>query len=124
MGNGSNITTINVENIPCYCSIGIHDEEKKMGQRLFVSLNVSIESSKVAQTDNVSDTLNYVDLYNIVQNTGKLKSHNLIECLGEKIANQILKIDLVKNVKVKIRKPHIPFEEFSGEVSIELQRSK
>ena len=27
------LTTINVENIPCYCAIGIDNEEKKLGQK-------------------------------------------------------------------------------------------
>ena len=118
------ITTINVEKIPCYCSIGIDNEEKKLGQKLAVDVYVDIDSSSAVNSDNVKSTFSYVDIYRIVQDIGKSKSHSLIETLAEEIVNELLKQSLVQKVKVKVHKPHIPYPEFQGNVSVEVERKK
>ena len=118
------VTTINVENIPCYCSIGIHDEEKKMGQKLFIDVHLDTDSSQVIISDDVKDTISYVDIYKTIQKIGQAKSHSLIEVLANEIATTLSKHPLVLRVKVKVRKPHIPFPEFEGDVSVEVEREK
>ena len=122
--NTKKITIINVENIPCYCSIGIHSEEKKMGQNLIIDVRLKIASSLAVSTDSIENTLSYVDVYNVVQEVGKSRSYSLIEVLGEEIAETLLKHPLVLEAKIKVHKPHIPFPNFRGDVSIEVERTK
>ena len=124
MATSKNTTTINIENIPCYCSIGIHDEEKKMGQRLLVCVSIDIDSSKVIHSDDVKDTLSYVDVYSQIQTICKSKSYSLIEVLADDIACTLLKNPLALKVKLCICKPHIPFRDFQGNVSVEIERTK
>ena len=113
-----------VEQIPCYVSIGIHDEEKKMGQKLLIDVIVEIDSSKAIKSDDIKNTINYVDIYNTVQKVGKLKSYSLIETLAESILEAIIIHPSVKSAKIKVHKPHIPFPEFQGNVSVEVERTK
>ena len=82
-------TRINIEQMPCYCSIGMHDEEKKMGQRLLVDVYVDIFSDGAVKTDDIKDGLSYVDVYSLVQKIAKAKSHSLIETLANEIADEI-----------------------------------
>lgn len=119
-----NITTINVENIPCYCSIGIDEKEKKTGQKLLIDVYASIESLLLKKSDNINDTLSYVEIFRTVQRVAQSKSHSLIETLAEDITSALLNHKLVIKTKVKIRKPHIPFPEFHGDVSVEVEREK
>ena len=118
------ISRINVENIPCYTKIGCGEQEKELGQRLLMDVHVDVDSSRLTSSDNVNDTLSYVEIHKIVQEIGKSKSHSLIEALAEDIGNEILKHPLVKSVKIKIHKPHIPYPEFQGNVSVEIERKK
>lgn len=118
------ITTINVENIPCYCSIGIDEKEKKTGQRLLIDVHANIESASLTKSDNINDTLSYVEIFRTVQRVAQSKSHSLIETLAEDIASALLDHDLVMKTKIKITKPHIPFPEFHGDVSVEVEREK
>lgn len=118
------ITTINVENIPCYCSIGIDSEEKKLGQKLIIDVSVDVDSSSAVSTDSVSETLSYVDIYKTVQEVGSSKPHSLIETLAEEIADAFLVNPIVSKVKIKIHKPHIPYPDFQGNVSVEVTREK
>ncbi len=124
MSTDKKITKININDIPCYCSIGIASEEKKMGQELIVDVAIEIDSTKVCKSDDVSDTVSYVDVYNIVQKTGQSKSFSVIEFLAEELASNILKLSLIISVKVKVHKPHIPYKDFQGNVSVEVERRK
>ena len=87
MSTNEKTTKINILNIPCYCSIGIDPEEKKMGQELVIDINLEIDSTKVSKTDNVSDTVSYVDVYKIVQKVGQSKSFSVIVSLAEEVAS-------------------------------------
>lgn len=120
----SKIATVNVENVPCYCSIGVHDEEKKMGQKLLVDAYVDIDLSKAINSDNILDALSYVDVYKCIQRIGQSKSHSLIEVIADKVAETLLEYPLVVKARVRIHKPHIPFPEFHGDVSVEVERNK
>ncbi len=115
---------ININDIPCYCSVGIATEEKKMGQKLIVSVNLEIDSTKLAKTDAIEDTVSYVDVYKIVQQIGQSKSFSLIEFLAEELVSGILQMPLVLSAKVKVCKPHIPYKDFQGNVSVEVERRK
>lgn len=118
------VTTICVESIPCYCSIGIDSREKNLGQKLMINVSACIDSSCAVSLDNVENTLSYVDIYKIVQEVAKSKPHSLIETLGEEIADALLKAAVVQKVKIKVHKPHIPYPEFQGNVSVEVEREK
>ena len=122
MSANTKTTKININNIPCYCSVGIALEEKKMGQQLFVDVTIEIDSTKVSKTDNIGDTVSYVDVYKIVQKVGQSKSFSVIEFLAEELASNILKLPLMISVKVKVYKPHIPYPEFQGNISVEVER--
>ena len=124
MSTDKKITKINIIDIPCYCSIGTASEEKKMGQKLIVDIAIEIDSTKVSKTDSVSDTVSYVDIYDIVQKVGQSKSFSVIESLVEELASNILQLPLIILAKVKVYKPHIPYKGFHGNVSIEVERRK
>jgi len=117
------ITTINISNIPCYCPVGIDPQERKLGQKLFIDVHLEVSSYRAVSTDDVKDTVSYVDVYKAVQEIGK-KPHSLIETLAEEIATTFLKHHLVLKTKIIVRKPHIPYKDFYGDVSVEITREK
>ena len=124
MNTKKKIIKINVENIPSYCSIGIHDEEKKMGQKLLIDASIDADLSRAVYSDDVKDTLSYTDIHKAVQKICKSKSHSLIEVLADEIAEAFLKHPLILKAKIKVHKPHIPFPDFQGDVSVEVEREK
>lgn len=117
-------TKINVANIPCFCRVGIDPQERKLGQRLLIDVSLDIDSTKLTKSDDINDTISYVDIFKIVQDVGQAKSYSLIEVLAEKLATSFLKNTLVIKVKLKVHKPHIPYEDFQGNVSVEVERSR
>ena len=122
MKQAQQIITINIENIPCYCSIGIDDEEKKMGQELKIDVSFDIDPSNVISSDKLNDTVSYTDVFDTIQKVSKSKPYSLIEVLTENIASNLLQNPKILRVRVKTRKPHIPFPGFQGDVSVEIER--
>ena len=124
MSTSNKTTTINVRNIPCYCSIGIDVEEKKLGQKLLIDVHLDINSAGVVKSDNIGNTFSYVDIYKTVQKVGKSKPHSLIEALAEDIASSLLEHPIALKAKIIVYKPHIPYPDFQGSVSVEVERTK
>src|SRR5437762_640324 len=102
-------TRINVKQIPCYCAIGCGEKEKEIGQKLLIDVWVDVLSDNFLGTDNVKDSISYVEIYKAVQQVGKSKPYSLIEVLAEDLAKSILLFTAVHNVKVTVHKQHIPF---------------
>ena len=102
---------------------GVYTEERAKGQRFIVDVKLSLELKGIK--DDLTKTANYADIAHLVVRHIKGDPVNLIESLGEAIADEILKdFALVNKVKVKVHKPDAPINlEFSDViVSIEKQR--
>jgi len=67
---------------------GCLESEKKYGGEYLVDFKCSYDISKAALTDNLDDTLNYADIYEIVSEQMSQPS-NLLENVAAKILNAI-----------------------------------
>ena len=65
--------TIKIRNIRVYAYHGCLIEEGKIGSDYRVDLTVKADLSKSAQTDNLSDTVDYVHLNKIVKEEIKIE---------------------------------------------------
>lgn len=116
-----------VKNILCYANIGVGDRERDIGQRLSIDLEAFLDLSTAGKTNELSDTVSYVELSKSVSKTclDKSKTYKLIEYLGSEICGNIFSdFSCIAAVKLTIRKPHIPDSEFNGEASIEIFRDR
>ena len=86
---------------------GVMKHEWSHEQQFLVDIIVDFDTSIGAKTDNLTDTLNYVHLCEIAQNTIKGASVYLVEKLATSIAEQILQDKRVIEVTVTIRKPTV-----------------
>lgn len=102
--------------------IGWYEEERESGVELLISVKAQL--AKTGGNDNLSDTLDYVSLVNIVNEQSSIETH-LLETLAERIIENIfqLKPNLVCSVYVMIEKPHIPHPSYAGQAcGIELEK--
>ncbi|MEK5495615.1 dihydroneopterin aldolase [Bacillus sp. FSL M8-0077] len=104
---------------------GVFAEENKLGQRFRVDLTASLDLSKAGQTDDLNETINYAELYNVCKNIVEGNPVNLVETLTERIANQVLKdFPTVQECTVKVIKPDPPIPGHYQSVAIEMTRSR
>ncbi len=101
---------------------GVFAEEKAMGQKFVIDVELSLDLRKAGTADDISQTPNYADLYAIVKNITTQRTFNLIEALAEAIAQEILSIYRVDRVRVRVRKPHAPISGIFDYMGCEIVR--
>jgi dihydroneopterin aldolase len=104
---------------------GVFEEERKLGQRYYIDLELELDLQAAGLTDDLTQTVNYAEVHVTVKNIVETKSFKLIEALGEHIASALLDTYTVINaVTVKVTKPHPPFDIHFQGVTVELRRTR
>ncbi len=87
---------ISIEGIKVFAYHGHLQEEKVLGGHFIVNVWVNVDTSAVEKTDNLNDTVDYVQIIEIVKKDMSLRS-NMIEVPAKRIVDSILKLDKVQN---------------------------
>ncbi|MGV8979845.1 2-amino-4-hydroxy-6-hydroxymethyldihydropteridine diphosphokinase [Clostridium sp.] len=115
---------IYIKDLEVFANHGVFKEEKKLGQRFLISLELFLSLREAGVTDDLTKTVHYGELCQLVEEEFKKESYDLIEKATEKIAEFILlKYDLVDRVKVKIKKPWAPIGKPLKYAAVEVDRS-
>ncbi|MEI6381385.1 MAG: dihydroneopterin aldolase [Cyanobacteriota bacterium ELA615] len=117
------VDIIEISNLRCYGYVGYFPEEKVLGQWFEVNARISYDLARAGQTDQLTDTLNYAQVIELIKEKIAKSQFALIERLAQVIAQDILEIPLVTEVKLKLTKLSPPIADFSGQVSVEITRS-
>lgn len=104
---------------------GVLKAEKELGQRFEVDVLVSADLSKAGKTDSISDTVNYVKIFDIVKTSVEGPPKNLVEAVAEEIAEKVLnKLPKAQDVRVKVVKPHVALPGVCDAIGVEIFRSR
>ena len=109
---------IAVEGIKVYAYHGCLKEEGLIGANYTVDVLMETDFTAAAQTDDLAQTVDYVSVYQIVENQMAIRS-NLIEHVGQRIANELKgTFPHVRNLEVKVTKLNPPMNGNVEKVSI------
>ena len=112
---------VHVNGIRAYAYHGCMDEEKAIGQEYQVDIRVYTDFGKSVQSDQLDDTVDYVDVHNIVRREMAVRS-KLIEHVAWRIGTGIkAEIKSVDHVWVKVTKFNPPIGGQSDSVAVELE---
>lgn len=107
-----------VEGIKLYAYHGCLEEEAKIGANYIVDVTLETDFTLAAKTDDLSKTIDYVIVYNIVKKQMSERS-KLIEHVGLRIVNELKKeFSGLKKVEVKVTKLNPPMNGNVERVSI------
>ena len=107
---------ITVEGIRLYAYHGHLPEEAKLGGHFIVNVWVTADTSEVEKTDNLEDTVDYVKIIGIVKEQMAVRS-NTIEHSAKRIANAILFLNKLQQVKVEVEKIAHPIDAAFDKIS-------
>ena len=111
---------IEVNGIKLYAYHGCLKEEGVIGGHYVVDVTIDTDFSVAAETDDLSNTVDYVDVNRIVTEEMAIRS-KLIECVGRRIVEKIKALDNVANVTVKVTKLSPPINGDVNNVAIIIQ---
>ena len=109
---------IKLTDIRLYAYHGCLEEEKKIGIDYTVNLKSNSDLGLPANSDDLNDAVDYVSLYQIVEEEMAVRS-KLLENVADRIVRRILKsMSTVQKVWVMVSKQNPPMGGDVGEVSI------
>lgn len=104
---------------------GVFTEENRLGQRFYVDLTIELDLRDAGKSDDLNDTINYADLYELCKKIVEGKPFKLVEALTEKIASEALvNFQQISQITVKVVKPDPPIPGHYDSVAIEMTRSR
>ncbi len=113
--------TIKVNNIRTFSYHGCLLEEGKIGSDYRVDLEIKTDLRKSAETDNLHDTVDYVQLNTIVVEEMAIRSH-LLEHVAHRIITRIFaELPQVSRTKVLVSKLNPPIGGDVESVTIEME---
>ena len=69
-----------LKNMAFYGYHGNLDSEKSQGQRFYVDVEIKTDLTKPGQTDVLEDSINYVEVYDMVASIMTLRTYRSIDC--------------------------------------------
>lgn len=116
---------IRLTGVKLYAYHGVLDAEREIGQYFIVDVILHTDLRKAGQSDDVKDTINYAEVYDIVEEIVKSEPVNLIEHLAEKIITKLFdKFNKAQKLEVKVTKPSPPINGTYQDVSVDLFRER
>lgn len=113
---------INVNNIRLYAYHGCLPAEEIIGGEYVVDVKIKTDFSLAEKNDDLSKTVDYCDVYEIVKREMKIRS-KLIEHVARRIADSLKKeIRKIEKVKVRLTKIAPPVHGAVESVSVEVIR--
>lgn len=114
-----------VKDFEIFANHGVFGEEKVLGQKFIVSLELEVSTREAAITGDLTKSVHYGELCHKIEKEIQKESYDLIETVAEKIGEFVLiQYPLVKGVKVNLKKPWAPILRHLDYVAVEIYRKR
>ena len=122
--NIDSMSTISIENMDFYAFHGCFDEESKIGTHFRVDLLLEVNTEVAQKSDNIDDTLNYLEVYQTVKVQMMIASH-LLEHVADRIGEALLlRFPAINSLTVKVSKMNPPLGGHIGAVALAIEKRR
>jgi len=91
-----------------YAFHGVMEQERIVGNTFIVNLKLDVDLSKASETDDLSDTINYAEIYDIVKAEMEIPS-KLLEHVAGRILQRIkTEFPVIEKIKIRLAKERPP----------------
>ncbi len=98
------MSLISLNGMEFFAYHGCFDEEQIIGTNFIIDLEIETDTSKSEESDKLSDTLNYQEVYLLVKKEMEQNS-KLLEHVGKRILNSLTsQFNMIDKAKIKISK--------------------
>lgn len=115
---------IHLRGLEFYAYHGLLPEERTLGQKFLVDMDIFLNLQTAGKSDKVEDTVSYAEVYSIIKKYMLGEPVNLLENLAERIACQVLAGFSCAAVRIEIHKPQAPVPGVFRDISVEIWRKK
>ena len=103
-----------------YAHHGCFVQERAIGTHFTVDLSFTTDTSRAELSDNIADTVSYLDVYQVVKHE-MMQPSNLLEHVARRVGEAVLhRFSAVESITVRISKMNPPLGGQMDSVSVEL----
>ena len=107
-----------------YAHHGVDESERTMGRRFAIDVELELDLRSASATDDLTQTVDYVEVYRSVKELCESQQFSLIETLADRVARRILsEHPPVSSVTVWARKQEPPVGGLIDHVEVRLTRT-
>ena len=108
-------TKIRLERVVAYARHGVMSHETLVGNEFYITLEVIFDATRAMKDDQLSGTINYTDLYTLIQDEMKTPSR-LIEHVADRILSRLEReYPMITEVLVEIEKNSPPIPNYQAQ---------
>ncbi len=116
---------IRIRDLLVMANHGVLPEENRLGQKFLFNIEMEVDMMKACLSDDLSGSVNYAEVSQVVTEYATTHTHALLEHLAENVARILLmKFPLILQVKIEIKKPWAPVGLPLDTVSVEITRKR
>ena len=115
---------ISLKNMVFFGYHGVLPAEQELGQRFMIDVCLYTDLAPAGKSDDLTQTVNYAEVYDVVKDITENRRFKLIEALAEEIAGHILDRFPVQQVAVTVRKPSAPVAGIFDYAEVSVTRAK
>lgn len=103
---------------------GCEEFEQRNGQVFEVDVEFQTDLTGAGQTDNLTDAVNYVEIFSRIKSVVEKERYRLLERVAQRIADVVLEEDRIVSATVRVRKPAVPLSGLLDGVQVEIHRKQ
>ncbi len=114
-----------IKDLEIFAYHGVLEEEKRNGQPFIVTAELFLDLREAGIKDDLSKTVNYAEVCQLISDTMTKEKFDLIEAVAEAVAGAILlRFEMIKEVHLIISKPMAPIPMTFDTVCVDIVRKK
>jgi dihydroneopterin aldolase len=118
-------TVLFIDNLEVFANHGLFEEENKLGQKFIFDIECELNYKKAMFSDEMTDSISYADIAEVVVKTATTNTFNLLERLaGEILKNIFTEFPQIENINLKINKPGAPIKYHFEKCGVEVKTSR
>lgn len=110
--------------IQAYGHLGVTQKERDLGQRIEADVELAYAPREKRRPDVLDDAMDYEEIYRLVRAQIEMSRCRLLETLAEELALALIQEFDTPRVRVRVRKLHVPVQDFTVVPEIQVERSR
>lgn len=115
---------IRLRDVTVFPRLGVAAIEKEWVQKVTLDVDLVLDLSSAAETDDVARTVDYERVYRRIREVAHARKYHLIESLAGEIARMVVSEFEIERTVVRVRKTNLPFDAHLSCVEVELERRR
>lgn len=119
-----NNSYIFLKDIRCYAYHGVAPQENLIGNEYVIHLRLKVDISQAAETDEVTDTVSYAEVHEVVKTEMSIPSKLLEHVCNRIIRELFTRFPSIEEVKISLSKRNPPMGADIDSAGVELHCSR